>query len=206
MSIRYIFEYIYKISKVTAKDHVRISLKADIFGGKNISLGKGTSIHPGVVLDCSDNPFSHNNSGKISIMGKIIIGDKCSIRNYSELLAYGGIITLGHNCSINPFCFLQGLGGITIGNFVRIASHVSIISSTHIFTNPAIPISQQGVSHKGIIIKNDVWIGTGAIILDGVTVGEGAVIGAGAVVKKDVEPYSVVVGVPASKIKQRELI
>lgn len=54
-----------------------------------------------------------------------------------------------------------------------------------------------------VIIGNDVWIGHNAIILPGVKIGNGAVIGAGAIVTKDVEPYSVVVGNPAHKIKMR---
>ncbi len=52
-------------------------------------------------------------------------------------------------------------------------------------------------------IGNDVWIGYGAIIMRGVKIGDGAIIGAGAVVTKDVEPYSVVGGVPAKVIKYR---
>ena len=56
---------------------------------------------------------------------------------------------------------------------------------------------------KDIIIEDDVWIGTGAIILKGVTVGEGAIIAAGAVVTKDVPPYSIYGGNPASFIKFR---
>ncbi len=52
-------------------------------------------------------------------------------------------------------------------------------------------------------IGNDVWIGTKAVVLRGVTIGDGAVIGAGAVVTRDVEPYAVVVGIPARKIKKR---
>ena len=52
-------------------------------------------------------------------------------------------------------------------------------------------------------IGNDVWIGEKAIILDGVTIGNGAVIAAGAVVTKDVQPYSIVGGVPAKHIKFR---
>ncbi len=52
-------------------------------------------------------------------------------------------------------------------------------------------------------IGNDVWTGANAIIMPGVTVGDGAVVGAGAVVTKDVLPYSVVVGNPAREIKKR---
>ena len=48
---------------------------------------------------------------------------------------------------------------------------------------------------------NDCWIGAGVIILSGVTIGECSVVGAGAVVTKDVEPYTIVAGVPARKIK-----
>jgi acetyltransferase-like isoleucine patch superfamily enzyme len=58
-------------------------------------------------------------------------------------------------------------------------------------------------SKKGIIIENDVWIGTNVTILSGVTIGNGAVVGAGSVVTKNIEPYSVVAGNPAKKVKSR---
>jgi len=57
-------------------------------------------------------------------------------------------------------------------------------------------------AHK-CVIGHDVWMGHGAIIMPGVTIGTGAVIGAGAVVTKDVEPYAIVVGVPARSIRKR---
>ena len=66
------------------------------------------------------------------------------------------------------------------------------------------PIYQQGETAKPINIGNDVWIGFGAQILLGCNIGDGAVIAAGAIVTKDVEPYTVVAGVPARVIKKRE--
>jgi maltose O-acetyltransferase len=61
---------------------------------------------------------------------------------------------------------------------------------------------QQGTQkEKPVVIGNDVWIGAGVIILSGVTIGECSVIGAGAVVTKNVEPFTIVAGVPARKIK-----
>lgn len=62
---------------------------------------------------------------------------------------------------------------------------------------------EQNALPKRTVIGNDVWIGTGALIMDGVTLGDGCIIGAHSVITKDVEPYSVVAGVPGRKIKSR---
>ena len=58
---------------------------------------------------------------------------------------------------------------------------------------------------KPIMIMDNIWIASGAMILPGVTIGEGAVVTAGSVVVKDVEPWTVVGGNPAMMIKKREL-
>ena len=54
-----------------------------------------------------------------------------------------------------------------------------------------------------VIIGNDVWIGSNAVVLQGCMVGDGAVIAAGSIVTHDVAPYTVVGGVPAKVIKER---
>ena len=60
----------------------------------------------------------------------------------------------------------------------------------------------KGITAKGIIIDDDVWLGAGAIITDGVHIGKGAVVAAGAVVTRDVPAHTVVAGVPAKMIKK----
>ena len=92
---------------------------------------------------------------------------------------------------------------MTIGDKVRIGLRVNIITNNHVFMDHERPIMEQGSACAPVIIKDDVWIGVNATILPGVTVGKGSVIGAGAVVTKDVKPYTVVGGVPAKKIKNR---
>ncbi len=62
---------------------------------------------------------------------------------------------------------------------------------------------EYGAGHQPCVIGNDVWIAANVVVLRGVKIGNGAVIGAGAIVTKDVEPYSIVAGVPAKKLKKR---
>lgn len=92
-------------------------------------------------------------------------------------------------------------GGISIGKYVNISSNVSIYTGQHDYNDPYFRPSYEKVG--AIILEDRVWIGPNAIILHSVHIGEGAVIAAGAVVTKDVEPFTVVGGIPAKKIAER---
>jgi acetyltransferase-like isoleucine patch superfamily enzyme len=110
-------------------------------------------------------------------------------------------VELGDGVSIAPFVHLWGQGGIRIGNRAMIGSHSAISSLTH--DHRSLHMSESLVQLP-VTIEDDVWLGTHSVIMPGVTVGCGAVVGAGAVVTVDVAPYSVVAGVPAKHIKNRE--
>jgi acetyltransferase-like isoleucine patch superfamily enzyme len=111
-----------------------------------------------------------------------------------------GRVRLGDHTTLNPYTVVRG--DVTIGNGVRIGAHASVLGFNHT-ANPAQPVYQQPVHSKGIVVGDDVWIGSNAIILDGVTVGEHSIIGAGAVVTKDVPPWSVMGGNPARRLRDR---
>ena len=64
-------------------------------------------------------------------------------------------------------------------------------------------IKHQPYISKDITIEEDVWIGSSSVIMAGVTIGKGSIIGAGSIVTKDVEPYTINVGSPCKKIKDR---
>lgn len=157
----------------------------------NINIHKTVSLSANVILD---NKFG----------GEINIGKNCELLNGVMLMTYGGNITIGNNCSINPYTILYGHGNLSIGNDVLIAGHCLIIPANHKFEDLEILIRKQGLYTKGIVIENNVWIGAGCRILDGITIGEGSIIAAGAVVNKDVAPFTVVGGIPAKFIKLRK--
>ena len=165
-----------------------------ILSGVQLRVGQRTRIEDFVRLQ-SGGPSSENET--------IVIGDDCSIRSHAQIYTMGGAVTIGNRCSVNPFCVLYGTGGLRIGNMVRIASHTVIVPSMHRFDRIDIPICEQGSDSHGIEIGDDVWIGAGVRILDNVRIGNGAIVAAGAVVVKDIPPYSIVGGVPARLIRMR---
>jgi acetyltransferase-like isoleucine patch superfamily enzyme len=165
-----------RIAMLNARDGIRVGEKSQVYRGAIVKIWKGGSIEIG--------------SGAEIMFGVVI-------------LTYGGRITIGKNCSINPYSVIYGHGGVTIGDNVLIAGGTMIIPNNHIYKDVQTPIALQGNDSKGIVIEDDVWIGHGCTILDGVRIGRGSVVAAGAVVNENVEPYSVVGGVPARLIKRR---
>lgn len=111
---------------------------------------------------------------------------------------FGKNITFGKNVFINSSCHFQDQGGIKIGNGVFIGHNVVLATATHDLT----PGMNRKLYYKPIVIEDNVWIGSNATILQGVKIGEWSVVAAGAVVTKNVEPFTVVGGIPAKFIKR----
>lgn len=99
----------------------------------------------------------------------------------------------------------SGSSPITIGDNVMLAQDAMLIGGSHNFARLDMPINMQGEGKQGAIyIEDDVWLGARSIVLTGVRVGTGSVIAAGSIVTKDIEPFSIVAGVPAKKIGKRK--
>lgn len=111
---------------------------------------------------------------------------------------FGKNITFGKNVFVNSCCHFQDQGGITIGDGAFIGHNVVLATANHDLD----PRMNRKLYYAPINIGAHVWIGSNVVILQGVTIGEWAVVAAGAVVTKDVEPYTVVGGIPAKFIKK----
>ena len=149
----------------------------DCLSKQGVKIGYHTSIDRNLWLSCG---------GAVDSTGFFEIGDHSYI---------------GCNAVIGA-----GGGGIKIGNNVLIGQCVNFHSESHVFADASAPIRTQGISYKGILIEDDVWIGSKATILDGVVIGAGSIIGAGAVVNHSIPPYSIAVGIPARIVGLRERV
>jgi acetyltransferase-like isoleucine patch superfamily enzyme len=117
-------------------------------------------------------------------------------RSVSPDLVAGAYSHLGEGAWVYP--------NVEIGKYVLFAPEVAIIGADHRIDRPGLPIVFSGrpeLPHT--VIEDDVWIGYRVTIMAGVRIGRGSIIGAGAVVTKDVEPYTIVGGVPARPIRKR---
>lgn len=115
--------------------------------------------------------------------GGITLGNNFGINTNSQLGAFEGKITIGDNCSIGPNCVLMAVN--------------------HNYKNPDVPFMLQGDTCGEIILEDDIWIASNCVITTNTRIGRSSVIAAGSVVTKDVEPFSLVGGVPAKLIRKK---
>ena len=149
-------------------------------------------------------------SDKASIYnpGQISIGDNCRVDDFCILSAGTGGISLGRNVHLACYVSLIGKNKIVVDDFSGISARASIFSSSDDFsgdylTGPTVNEKYRNVHNADVIIYKHVIIGSGALILPGVTIGEAGAVAALSQVTTDVEPYTIVGGVPAIFIKSR---
>jgi len=159
----------------------------------NIRLARGAYLDHGVYI--------HATPGGVSIGEGSYVMHNAVLHVYNFRALPHAHITIGARSLIGEGCVLRGQGGITIGDDVYLAPLVQLLAVDHEYRELDVPISQQPIVCRGITIEDDVWIGGGAVVLDGVRIGRHSVVAAGAVVTRDVPPFSVVGGVPARIIK-----
>lgn len=138
-------------------------------------------------------------------LGNIRIGNGVSINTGCTLLAAGSSLHIGNNTHLNKNVRIgtQGGGSVYIGRDVQIGPNTVIDPSAHGFAQLHVPIREQSMTYGQIVVEDNVWIGANVVIVKDTRIGTGSIIGAGAVVTRDIKPYSVAGGVPARVIRKR---
>ncbi|MFA4826219.1 MAG: acyltransferase [Methanoregula sp.] len=153
-------------------------------------FGSGIQINSGVQ-------FKHPETFEIG--NNVFLGEGTYIQG-----RFDGRCIIGNNTWIGPMSYFDARD-LIIGENVGWGPGAKVLGSKHTGNPADVPIIQTDLEIMPVIIENNVDIGVNAVILPGVTIGESSIIGAGAVVVKDVPPYSVVAGVPAKVIRSRKV-
>lgn len=168
-----------------------------ITSAARIRVGRGVKIEDGVELQ------GLARRG-ITLGDGVTLGRQASIRPssyYGTDLGEG--LSIGAGSAIGAFCWFGASGFVEIGRDVLFGPRVVIIPENHAHADPRRTIKEQGVVRNGVVIEDDCWIGCNVTILAGVRIGRGSIVAAGAVVNRDVEPRSIVGGVPARLLRRR---
>jgi acetyltransferase-like isoleucine patch superfamily enzyme len=170
----------------------KCKISNDVIFGRSVKLGDNISIAKGAFIENID------------------LGDYSSIEGTVICTGFGsGKIKIGQNCYIGFFNILDWSDNITIGNFVHIAGPSTGLwthTSAHMCLN-GIPLENKSKKYrptKPIVIENNVYIGGNCTIYPGITVGHHSIVAPNSAVTKNVEPYSMVGGVPATFLKRLE--
>ncbi len=177
--------------------------------GRSLLVGAGVTIRNPRAVELGDRVVldDHCVLDAKGVESSIKIGSDVFLSRHAAVTCKSGSIELGNDITVGPYTIIQSVGESS----VRIGDHVSIAPSCHLigcpdykFDRRDVPIKEQGFAQaRSIEVEADVWIGTASILLDGARVRRGAILGALSLVRGEIEPYSIAVGIPAEKKKER---
>jgi len=158
-----------------------------------IRIGDGVTIDDLVVLDAKGT----SNRG-------IDIGDGVFLGRSTILSCKDGDITLGDQTNLGFHCEVFSGSTVTVGRHGLFAAYVYLVGGGHEFERGDVAVIDQPRASEGIALGDNVWLGTGAKVLDGVKLGSNVVVGANGVVTSDLPDGAIAAGVPARVLRTRE--
>jgi acetyltransferase-like isoleucine patch superfamily enzyme len=159
---------------------------------QKIRLGDGVTVDDLVVLDAKGT----SNRG-------IDVGDGVFLGRGTILSCKDGDIVIGDHGNFGFHCEIFSGSRVTVGRHGLFAAQAYLVGGGHEFEQEGLAVIEQPRSSRGISLGDNVWLGTGAKVLDGVTIGSDVVVGANAVVNADLPRGAVAAGVPARVIRFR---
>ncbi len=175
--------------------------------GRNVTFGQGVSLrHPhkiriGADVVVDDLVLLDAKGG--SNRG-IEIGAGAFLGRGTILSCKDGDIVLGEHVNLGFHCEIFSGSTVTVGAHGLFAAYAYLVGGGHAFDDPQVPVVDQQRVSRGIALGENVWLGTGAKVLDGVRIGSNVVVGANAVVAQDLPDGAVAAGVPARVLRQRQ--
>jgi acetyltransferase-like isoleucine patch superfamily enzyme len=174
--------------------------------GRNVVFGQGVTLrHPGkirlgddvvvddlVLLDAKGD----SNRG-------IDIGSGVFLGRGTILSCKNGDITLGDHSNLGFHCEIFSGSSVKVGRYGLFAAYAYLVGGGHEWECADVPVIEQQRSSKGITLGENVWLGTGAKVLDGVSIGNRVVVGANAVVNESLPDGVVAAGIPAKVLRSR---
>lgn len=176
--------------------NVFVGKNVEVVEKKHLAIGQKSKLQDDVYIDALSREG-------VSIGDSVVIGRNTRIECTGGLQSIGKGVRIGNRTTFGNDCMFGAAGGIEIGDDVVAGQFIRFHSENHNFNDLSKLIRDQGVTHKGIKIGNNCWIGAGAVFLDGAELGDGCVVGANAVVTKKFPANVIVAGVPATIIGER---
>jgi acetyltransferase-like isoleucine patch superfamily enzyme len=175
--------------------------------GRNVVFGQNVVLrHPGKIR-IGDNVVVDDNcllDAKGDANAGITIGSGVFIGRNTILSCKNGDIVVEDGANIGFNCELFSASRVRVGRGTLLAAYCYLIGGDHDFSDPDVPVLEQGRVSRGIDVGEGAWLGAGAKVLDGVQIGDRAVVGAGAVVRHAVAAGAIAVGIPARIVGQRD--
>lgn len=175
---------------------VFVGKKVKVIEKKHLMIGEKAKLQDGVYIDALS-------QDGVRIGDYAVIGRNSRIECTGSLQNVGKGVKIGNRTTFGNDCMFGAAGGIEIGDDVVAGQYIRFHSENHNYSDTIKLIREQGVTHKGIKIGNNCWIGAGAVFLDGAEIGDGCVVGANAIVTKKFLADVVIAGVPAKVIGER---
>lgn len=143
---------------------------------------------------------------KLSFGNRFVWGEGLSFRRRFLInirSSEPGAVTIGNHCFFNNDCSINCWQSISIGSDCIFGEGVKVYDHNHAFDDPYRPIREQGFTAAPVRIGDNVWLGSGVIVLAGVSIGDGCVIGANTVIAKDVPENSIVISHQDLRVRKR---
>jgi acetyltransferase-like isoleucine patch superfamily enzyme len=175
--------------------------------GRNVVFGQGVVLrHPGKIRIADD--VTVDDLVVLDAKGTgnhgIDIGQGVFLGRGTILSCKDGDIVLGDHTNLGFHCEVFSGSRVTVGRHGLFAAYVYLVGGGHEFERADVAVIEQARSSKGITLGDNVWLGTGAKVLDGVRLGSNVVVGANGVVTSDLPDGAVAAGVPARILRTRD--